>query len=106
MKARQTKRPSLSSVSRKLRAHMPELRSRHGIASLKVFGSVARGENTRRSDVDLLVEFEPGRSVTLLGFVAIEREISELLGCKVDLVEPGALRPHLGERILAEAVPI
>jgi predicted nucleotidyltransferase len=54
-----------------------------------VFGSVARGEHTPRSDIDFLVEFEPGSS--LFNIVRLEDALSELLGCPVDVVSAGAL---------------
>lgn len=65
-----------------------------------VFGSMARGEATERSDVDVLVRFAKPRS--LLSLVALERQISNALGRKVDLLTEGALSPYLRDRILSE----
>jgi len=62
---------------------------------------VARGEETEESDVDLLVRF--ARPKSLLDLVRIEREFSEALGRRVDLLTEGALSPYLRERILGEA---
>lgn len=77
-----------------------ELR-RRGVMSLFVFGSVARGEASKGSDVDLLVEFD--QPVGLFAFVRLRRYLETLLGCRVDLVTPDALKAQLRERILGEA---
>ncbi len=72
------------------------------VASISIFGSVARGEAQDGSDVDVLVEFsEP---VGLFHFVRLKRFFEELLGARVDLVTPGALKAQLRERILSEAI--
>ena len=72
------------------------------VASISVFGSVARDEAQEGSDVDLLVEFsEP---VGLFHFVRLKRYLEELLGARVDLVTPGALNAQLREQILSEAI--
>ncbi len=76
----------------------------HGARNLRVFGSVARGEATEGSDLDLLVEMEPGRS--LLDLVAIKQDLEELLLCKVDVVTEAAVSPYLRERVLNEAVSL
>jgi predicted nucleotidyltransferase len=72
------------------------------IASLSVFGSVARNEAGPGSDIDLLVEFsEP---VGLLTMARLQRLLEEMLGGRVDLVTPAGLRPEMRARILEEAV--
>jgi len=78
-----------------------EICRRNDIDTLLLFGSVARSEETEESDVDLLVRF--ARPKSLLDLVRIEREFSEALGRKVDLLTEGALSPYLRERILGEA---
>ncbi|MDP2661749.1 MAG: nucleotidyltransferase family protein [Dehalococcoidia bacterium] len=74
------------------------------IAFLGVFGSYARGEETPESDVDLLVRFAKGKS--LLELVPIERESSQRIGRRVDLVTEPSLSPHLRDRILKEVQPL
>ena len=59
-------------------------------------------ESTGASDLDLLVEMEPGR--TLLDLVAIKQDLEELLGCKVDVVTEAAISPYLRDKVLHEAV--
>ncbi len=98
-------RPSLEQVFDLLRQQLPALRARYGVRSLGVFGSYVRGEQKKRSDVDVLVEFGE-HDISLLEFVGLEQELSGLLGIKVDLVEKGGLKPEIGKRILQEVIPV
>jgi len=82
-----------------------ELCRRHGIRRLAIFGSAARGELSPDSDIDVLVEFQPGHEVGLQ-FIAIQDELSSLVGREVDLNTPGFLSPHFRNRVTAEAIPI
>ncbi len=84
-----------------LRALQPEL-ERHGVSSLSLFGSMARGEDGPDSDVDILVEF--GRPAGLFDFVRVRRRLEDALGRRVDLVTPDALRPTMRAAILRDAV--
>jgi predicted nucleotidyltransferase len=76
----------------------------YGVVRLRVFGSFARGEATEGSDLDFLVELEPGRS--LLDLVGLKQELEALLGREVDVVEEGGLHPYLRDQILQEALPL
>jgi len=75
---------------------------RHHIRKLAVFGSVLHGDSRPDSDLDILVEFEPGH-VPGLAFFGMEQELSELLGRKVDLNTPQFLSPYFRDEVLAEA---
>jgi predicted nucleotidyltransferase len=88
----------------KRRGEILAVASRRGARRLRVFGSVARGEGGPTSDVDFLVELEPGRS--LLDCGGLVADLEELLDCKVDVVSEGALRPRFRERVTSEAVPL
>jgi hypothetical protein len=68
---------------------------------VRVFGSVARGEADERSDIDLLVQMEPGRS--LLDHAALWLELEKLLGRGVDVVSEKGLRPRVREHVLRDA---
>jgi len=85
----------------RLAAHREELQ-RRGVRSLSVFGSVARDEARPDSDVDLLVEFD--RPIGLFGFVALKLYLERILGPRVDLVTPDALRREFSDEVLREAV--
>ncbi|GBC99629.1 hypothetical protein HRbin17_02158 [bacterium HR17] len=91
-------------IERILREHKEELREKYGVREIGLFGSYVRGEQHKRSDVDILVEFEvvPG----LLKFIELENYLSRLLGVRVDLVRRASIREELRERILSEVVMI
>jgi len=75
---------------------------RHKIVKLSLFGSVLRNDFGPQSDVDVLVEFEPGVKVGL-AFFSIQQELSELIGRKVDLNTPGFISKYFRDEVLAEA---
>jgi predicted nucleotidyltransferase len=87
-----------------LRQHLPDLQRRYPIRALWLFGSHARGEQRRRSDIDVLVEFR--ETPTLLDLARLQHELTQLLGKRVDLALKDALKPHIGKRILEEAIPL
>ena len=72
--------------------------------NLRVFGSVARGEDTEASDIDILVDLD--RGVGLLDLIGLERELGELLGVDLDVVPADTLKPRMRDRVLREAVPL
>lgn len=78
--------------------------ARHGVTSIKVFGSVARGDARDDSDVDFLVEVGPRHSPFFPGGLVLDLE--EILGRRVDVVEPEGLHRLLRDRVLREAVPV
>lgn len=71
-----------------------------------IFGSVARGENTKKSDIDLLIKVKKGVKFSLLDLVGLEMELKKSLKKKVDLLTYNGINPHLKERILKEEIPI
>ncbi len=95
---------TLAQIRACLQALMPMLRTQYNVRQLEMFGSYVRGEANAESDLDLLVTFT--ETPTLFQFVALEDFLSDALGVKVDLVMKQALKPGIGEVILAEAQPI
>lgn len=81
-----------------------ETARRHGARRVRMFGSVARGTQTSESDLDLLVELEPGRD--LFDLIEMKRELEGALGRSVDVVTEGALSPYIREKVLREALPL
>lgn len=80
------------------------LAERYSVEKLEVFGSYVRDEQGKDSDLDILVTY---REVpTLLGFIALENNLSDLLGLRVDLVMKDSLKPKIGQQILREAIPV
>jgi uncharacterized protein len=91
-------------VLRARRGTILELAARHGVRNVRVFGSFARGDARPNSDVDFLVDVEPGR--TLLDVIAFEQALETLLGRTVDVLTDGGLSPYLQQRILAESAAL
>jgi predicted nucleotidyltransferase len=89
---------------KKKRKQILAVAHKHGAINIRVFGSVVRGEASEKSDIDFLVEAAPKHSPFFPGGLIIDLE--ELLGCKVDVVEPQALHWYIQERILKEARPL
>lgn len=78
--------------------------SRFHIKSIYLFGSVVRDENIDTSDIDLVVEFEPDAKIGLFESARVQRALSDMIGCNVDLVTPDALHKALKGRIMGEAI--
>lgn len=89
-------------LSQSIQANLVELCRQNDVKQLSLFGSMARGDATPQSDVDLLVEF--GERKSLLALIALERQFSSLLGRKVDLLTEAAISPYLRNRIKQEAL--
>ena len=80
-----------------------EFCKRNGIQRLSLFGSVLRDDFTPESDVDVLVEFKPGRTPGLAFFGSIPDDLSEILGRRVDINTPQCLSPYFRQKVLEEA---
>lgn len=100
MKAKTTK--SIQKIKRILLSHKQDLSDKYGVREIGIFGSYVRSEHRKNSDIDILVELE--KPMGFFKFIRLERYLSELLGAKVDLVTKNALKPHIGQRILAEVI--
>ncbi|MBW3621942.1 MAG: nucleotidyltransferase family protein [Armatimonadetes bacterium] len=81
-----------------------EIAARHGAYHVRLFGSVARGDDGPESDVDFLVVLEEGRS--LLDQAGLMRDLEEHLSCKVDVAEERGLKHRIRDRVLQESVPL
>ena len=92
---------SAADLLRDKREEILRIAEKHGASNVRVFGSVARGEADERSDIDLLVQMEPGRS--LLDHAALWLELEKLLGRGVDVVSEKGLRPRVREHVLRDA---
>ena len=77
---------------------------RYGAQRIQLFGSSARGESGRESDVDFLIELEPGR--TLLDIIAMKQDLEDLLQRKVDVLTKGAVSPYLRDEIVSQAISL
>lgn len=98
---------SNSPLAKKLQAHRQailKIAQVYGAYNIRVFGSVARGEDDAASDLDLLVDLESGRSLFDLGGLVMD--LQELLGCKIDVVTENGLKHRIRDRVLQEAVEL
>ena len=95
---------TLDELVKEKREDILKLAAKHGARNVRVFGSVARGEAGPESDIDLLVDMEPGRSLLDLG--GLWSDLNELLGRKVDIVTEKSIYWLLRRRILKEARPL
>jgi predicted nucleotidyltransferase len=86
------------------RAQVLQLAAKHGARNVRIFGSAARGEADATSDLDFLIELEPGRNVLDLGGLLMD--LQSLLGRPVDVISERGLRPSIRARVLREAVPL
>jgi predicted nucleotidyltransferase len=89
-----------------LARHKKELKDRFQVKEIGIFGSYLSGEQSKESDLDILVEFQKNAKLSLFDVADLEIRLSELLGVKVDLVEKKCLKPYIGQRILNEVIYI
>lgn len=94
----------LEELLRERREEVLRIAAKYGARNVRVFGSVMRGEADEQSDIDFLVELEPGRSLLDLG--GLQYELERLLGCRVDVVTERGLKARIRDRVLREAVPV
>lgn len=95
---------AIQEYHQRLRDELPFLRTRYHVASLELFGSYLHGTQRPDSDLDVLVTFSEAPS--LFRLVELENYLSDQLGVKVDLVVRDSLKPHIGRRVLQEAVAV
>ena len=89
---------------RERRENILKIAKDHGATNIKIFGSYARGDEQPGSDLDLLIELEPGRS--LLDIIAIKQDIEDMINRRVDVVTARALSPYIREEIIKEAIAL
>jgi len=93
---------SISNNIKSKREEILDIARKYGATNLRVFGSMARGEESPKSDLDIIVEMEKGSS--LLDIISIKQDIEELLGRKVDVVTEASISPYIRNNVLREAV--
>ncbi len=98
------KAPSIDELLKEKRPEILAVAARWGAKNIRIFGSMARGEASPESDVDVLVDLEPGRSLFDLGGLLMD--LQDLLGRKVDVVTEKGLHWYIRDRVLKEAVPL
>ena len=95
---------TLADIRDSQREKILSIAARHGARNVRVFGSVARGETMDSSDLDLLVDLAPDRSLMDLGGLLMDLQAA--IGIRVDMATERMLRPEIRKRVLAEAIPL
>ncbi len=95
---------NIKQILEEKREEILRIATKHGVQSIRVFGSVARGEATSRSDVDFIVE--PGPQTSPWFPAGLIADLEELLGCEVDVVTKDALHWYIRDQVLEEAIPL
>ncbi len=95
---------SLDELLQSKREDILRIAARYGAYNVRIFGSVARGEADEQSDIDFLMNMEPGRSLFDLG--GLLSDLEDLLGCNVDVVTEDGLRDRIRDRVLKEAIAL
>ena len=95
---------TLPKIIQIIQSHKKDLFTQFHVKKISIFGSYARGKQTNKSDLDILVEFS--QPVGFFKFMDLEEYLQKLLHTKIDLVTKKALRPRIGKQILKETVPV
>ena len=97
---------SLKEIKRRLKVLNPVLKKNFSVKTLELFGSFVRGEQTEKSDLDVLVTFSEPNNVDLFKFIELRLFLKDELGVDVDLIEKDTLKPRLKGQILEEAIKV
>lgn len=95
----------LARVLRTLQRHATDLRTQ-GVRHLSIFGSLARGKADRDSDIDVLVDLDPNKSLDIVDFAGLVRQLEQLVGRPVDLARRDQLKPHVAPSALADEIRV
>ena len=97
---------TLAEIKVQLEKLKPGLKEKYGVETIGIFGSYVRGEQTKKSDLDMIVEYSPAARVGLFKLLELEEFLTQKLGVKVDLGTKQSLKPHIRDRVLQEVVYI
>jgi predicted nucleotidyltransferase len=97
---------SLNEIKYRLKVLNPVLKKNFSVKTLELFGSFVRGEQTEKSDLDVLVTFSEPNNVDLFKFIELRLFLKDELGVDVDLIEKDTLKPRLKGQILEEAIKV
>jgi predicted nucleotidyltransferase len=95
---------TLEEIKTQLEKLKPTLKKRYQVETLGIFGSYTRGEQTKKSDIDILVEFSENAHIGFFKFLELEELLTQKLKVKVDLVTKNALKPRMKDQILKETI--
>lgn len=97
---------TIDQIKKTLTDYKEELKQNYQVKEIGIFGSYVRGEQKKKSDIDILVEFDESSKLSLLDFIGLENYLTDILGVKVDLVEKRTLKHRIGKHVLEEVVAV
>lgn len=95
---------TINEIKRQLETLKPILKEKYQVETIGIFGSYTRGEQTRKSDIDIVIEFSKDAQIGFFKFLELEEYLTKKLQTKVDLVTKNALKPAMKEQILKETI--
>jgi predicted nucleotidyltransferase len=97
---------TINEIKKQLETLKPVLKEKYQVETLGIFGSYTRGEQKRKSDLDIIVEFSEPNDIDLFKFIELRLFLEDELRVKIDLVEKDTIKPRLKDRILQEIIPV
>jgi predicted nucleotidyltransferase len=97
---------TIKEIKKQLETLKPVLKEKYQVETLGIFGSYSRGEQKRKSDLDIIVEFSEPNDIDLFKFIELRLFLEDELNVKIDLVEKDTIKPRLKDQILQEIIPV
>jgi predicted nucleotidyltransferase len=97
---------TINKIKKQLETLKPALKEKYQVETIGIFGSYSRGEQKRRSDIDIIVEFSEPNDIDLFKFIELRLFLEDKLHVKIDLVEKDTIKPRLKDQILQEIIPV
>jgi predicted nucleotidyltransferase len=97
---------TIKEIKKQLETLKPVLKEKYQVETIGIFGSYSRGEQKRRSDIDIIVEFSEPNDIDLFKFIELRLFLEDKLHVKIDLVEKDTIKPRLKDQILQEIIPV
>jgi predicted nucleotidyltransferase len=97
---------TIKEIKKQLETLKPVLKEKYQVETLGIFGSYTRGEQKRKSDLDIIVEFSEPNDIDLFKFIELRLFLEDELNVKIDLVEKDTIKPRLKDQILQEIIPV
>jgi predicted nucleotidyltransferase len=97
---------TIKEIKKQLETLKPVLKEKYQVETLGIFGSYTRGEQKRKSDLDIIIEFSEPNDIDLFKFIELRLFLEDELHVKIDLVEKDTIKPRLKNQILQEIIPV
>ena len=97
---------TLTTIKKQLQTLKPTLKKKYQVETIGIFGSYTRGEQKRKSDLDIIVEFSEANDIDLFKFIELKLLLEDELHLKIDLLEKDTIKPRIKDQILQEIIPV